>query len=127
MRDEETREPIVMASPWAVPPGYVPPPSCGPGPLEVTYLGRRLRVCTVLATPADVAVRLDEMFPAFGEDLVLRGQETLDTAIMEYIPKVRKHWQRDTEKTISPADAPIEGEGPCPHYATKFHWIMVAR
>jgi hypothetical protein len=125
MRDEETREPIVMASPWTVPPGYVPPPSCGPGPLEVTYLGRRLRVCTVLTTPADLAVRLDEMFPAFsGYD---RGAPP-DESPVATIPSPRRlHWQRDTEKTISPADDPIEGEGSCPHYATKFHWIMVAR
>jgi hypothetical protein len=100
MRDEETREPIVMASPWTVPPGYVPPPSCGPGPL-------------------------DEMFPAFsGYD---RGAPP-DESPVATIPSPRRlHWQRDTEKTISPADDPIEGEGSCPHYATKFHWIMVAR
>jgi hypothetical protein len=90
-------------------------PRCGPGPLEVTYLGRRLRVCTVLATPADVAVRIDEMFPAFGSDPERK------------IVQRRLHWQRDTEKTISPADDPIEGEGPCPDHPHKRHFIMVAR
>jgi hypothetical protein len=103
MRDEETGAAIEN------------PPPCGPGPLEVTYLGRRLRVCTVLTTPADVAVRLDEMFPVFGSDPERK------------IIKQRLHWQRDTEKTISPADDPIEGEGPCPDHAHKRHFIMVAR
>jgi hypothetical protein len=108
MRDEETGAAIEN------------PPPCGPGPLEVTYLGRRLRVCTVLTTPADVAVRLDEMFPAF---------ESFSPQFSRLGDPVRRrlHWQRDTEKTISPADDSIEGEGPCPDHSHKRHWIMIAR
>jgi hypothetical protein len=111
MRDEETGAVIEK------------PPPCGLGPLEVTYLGRRLRVCTVLTTPADVVVRLDEMFPAFSRhELVADGSSSMMT-----VPGPRLHWQRDTEKTISPADDPIEGEGPCPDHPHKRHFIMVAR